>query len=158
MKTVVKLRHWQTFLKTVIGVGVVVMLVMFINLNSAVAKNTASTNHIVKSQAEILDAIKKLAVDTKLNNEQKTTTIICMLQVPIEKRTTDVLKSCRENAEAGGNGITPVIKRTQATQSPQPTKDTISPATPHNSTPTPQNRSTIQTITNNVSNFVKGLL
>jgi hypothetical protein len=58
---------------------------------------SASTNQIVKSQTEILNAIKKVTDDTRLTAEQQTTIIICMLQVPQQLRTTDVERSCRKS-------------------------------------------------------------
>ena len=102
-----KLHYFKVFLNFVIGLGVFILVIMFIRFNSIVADNAADTKHIVQSQNEILNAIKRQAVDNKISSEEKTAIIICMLQVNISERTTDVLNNCRKNALAGSNGITP---------------------------------------------------
>lgn len=60
---------------------------------------TQNTNDIVHGQTDILNAIKKLANDTKLDSNEKTNIIICMLQVPIAERTADLQEKCRISVE-----------------------------------------------------------
>jgi hypothetical protein len=83
-------------------IGIVALVLMFIHFNAVVADNArstkaeaTSTNQIVRSQGEILDAIKQLAIDNRVNSDEKTNIIICMLRVPVSQRTTDVLNNCR---------------------------------------------------------------
>ena len=74
-----KLHYFKVFLNFVIGLGVFILVIMFIRFNSIVADNAADTKHIVQSQNEILNAIKRQAVDNKISSEEKTAIIICML-------------------------------------------------------------------------------
>lgn len=90
------------------AVGLLVLIVMFVNFNLKLAdsvqaaRTTAnSTNKIVKSQNDILNAIKKLAEDNKRTSEQKTDIIICMLQVPVNQRTTNTVEGCRKQVDEG---------------------------------------------------------
>lgn len=62
------------------------------------ASISASTNQLIKSQNEVLSAIKGVTDDTKMTAEQQTAIIICMLQVPVEQRTTDLQANCRKQA------------------------------------------------------------
>lgn len=82
-------------------------VVFFLGLNQLtqtrrVAANTAelvnNTNQLIKSQGEVLDAIKGVTNDTKITAEQQTTIIICMLQVPVSQRTTNLQQECRDSA------------------------------------------------------------
>lgn len=91
---------------------VLVATLAFIRFNAKLAEEfnetkqiTSSTNQVVKSQADILHAIKAVTDDTHTTAAQQTAIIICMLQVPIEQRTTDLQSQCRNaaNAEAAGN-------------------------------------------------------
>lgn len=80
---------------------VLLMVLMFINLNAEVARQSRSTesiarstNQVVKSQEDILNAIKQVTDDTRITAEQQTTIIICMLQVPLAERSTDLENKC----------------------------------------------------------------
>lgn len=92
-----------------------VMLILFINFNSRIAKQTestnelaGSTNRVVKGQEDILKAIRQVTEDTRITADQQTAIIICMLQVPIESRTTDLQAKCRSQYVAP-DGTTPDI-------------------------------------------------
>lgn len=92
---------------------ILVLVFMFMSFNRQVAQQTADTkaiaegtNRVVKSQGDILNAIKQVTDDTKITAAEQTTIIICMLQVPIGQRTTDLQSQCRDQAtsSASGNG------------------------------------------------------
>ena len=69
--------------------------------------NTSDIKNILTSQTGLLLAINQVAIDNKLTSDQKTNTIICMLQVEVEKRTQDVLSDCREKSiQVGQTGGT----------------------------------------------------
>lgn len=85
---------------------VLMLLIMFVNFNAQAAQQTAdthriaeSTNNVVKSQHDILDAIKKVTDDTRMTAAQQTAIIICMLQVPVSQRTTDLQAQCRDEVK-----------------------------------------------------------
>lgn len=70
----------------------------------------------VAKQDLTLDAIKTLSLDNRITSKQLGNTIICMLQVPIAQRTTDLAEQCRMQAvdESGNptnqtppNGVAP---------------------------------------------------
>lgn len=82
-----------------------ILLLMFVNFNAKVARQgdetkaiAASTNSLVRNQKNILDAIAQVTTDTKITAAQQTAIIICMLQVPIGQRTTDLQAQCRAQA------------------------------------------------------------
>jgi hypothetical protein len=105
--------HWIahnifSILDVVKFLGILILVLMFIRFSVTVAdntrtakENTATTQRIVKSQGDILEAIKQLALDGKVTSEQKTNIIICMLLVPVENRSTDVVTGCRNQVETG---------------------------------------------------------
>lgn len=148
-------RNIGGFLYVARVLGVLILVIMFINFNSQLAAQTQNTREVVKSQNEILEAIKQQAIDNKLTSEEKTSIIICMLQVSIEERTTDVLNNCRDEALAGGNGIT------DPTEDSIKSNNTQSNATPSGgtgitneetaTTPQPQ-PGTVQQVLNSVGN------
>lgn len=119
----------------VVYMGMPILLLMFMHFNIEVAKQTKATNSIVASQTKILNAIRAATDDNKLTAEQKSNLIICMLQVPVEQRSDDVLQGCRKQAEttlvasASGNtsqnqsssvGTNPSSQPTPATTTTQP--------------------------------------
>jgi hypothetical protein len=124
---------------------ILVLLLMFVQFNARIAmqseetqKLTESTNKVVKSQADILTAIKQVTDDTRITAVQQTAIIICMLQVPIDERTTDLQTQCRERAMAadadsgsgtGRNSIGTSDPSSQITpNSATPQRDTSQPA------------------------------
>lgn len=108
--------------------------------------NTMSTNKVVKGQTDILNAIKQLASDSKLDNNVKTNIIICMLQVPVAQRTTDLQEQCRKDVEAqiiGQSGVALSTTRGGGTTS-IPLSSPASPgklSSPSQSPSTPQSTS-----------------
>lgn len=91
---------------TMLILGAVLLLVVSQGANSQKLLDDnkrllQSQTQLLENQNSILDAIKTLAEDTKITSQEKTDTIICMLQVEIEERTTDVLEDCREKATNG---------------------------------------------------------
>lgn len=140
------------------AMGLLVLVIMFINFNTKVAEQTKNTRDIVKSQNQILEAIKQQAIDNKLTSEQKTSIIICMLQVPISQRTTDILNNCRSQAESGGSGIgdtpapNPVLEPQAQTIPSQTNTQTQQPT---NQTPQP---GLVQRVTDTVTETVSGLI
>lgn len=93
------------FLNLLKYVVLAVGLLLFINFNIRLGQQAADTkeiavgtNKIVKSQGDILDAIKQVTEDTRITAAEQTSIIICMLQVPIEERTTNLQAECREQA------------------------------------------------------------
>lgn len=140
------------------AVGMLVLVIMFINFNTKVAEQTKNTRDIVKSQNTILEAIKQQAIDNKLTSEQKTSIIICMLQVPISQRTTDILNNCRSQAENGGSGIgdTPAPNPAFEPQAQTtPSQTNTQTQQPTNQTPQP---GLVQQVTNTVTETVSGLI
>lgn len=154
MTKIRRIQHLKTALSFLIGLGVFVLIIMFIRFNSIVAENAADTKRIVQSQSEILTAIKTQAVDNKVSSEEKTAIIICMLQVDIDQRTTDLLTKCRKNAQSGGNGITAPPSKTAAPQTQ--TQQSVAPQTktPGKANPPAQSKS----ILNSTTDRIKGLL
>jgi hypothetical protein len=153
-------RHIFPALDVLKFLGIIILLFMFIRFNAAVANNAKQTratadqtNRIVKSQNEILDAIKQLALDNKITSEQKANLIICMLQVPVDQRTTDTLAQCRRDAEPTASNSTP-----SAAPSPAPTPSpTPTPSQQPNPSPNPS-PSLIQQTGQFISNVVKRIL
>lgn len=112
------------------------LILMFINFNAKVVEQTKTTQNIVKSQNQILDAIKQLALDNKITSEQKANLIICMLQVPVAQRTTDTVENCRKQVEgqvtkpissSPEKGSTASESQTTNTSSNAPKRSFISP-------------------------------
>lgn len=119
-------------------VGILLLVLMFINFNAKLANQAkvtkdvaANTNTVVKGQNDILDAIKRLALDSKLTSDQKTNTIICMLQVPISQRTTDTQEQCKKQSE-----IIPTEQLHSASTPSQTTSTTTTNTTTNNSSTT----------------------
>lgn len=130
-------------------------------------QTTQNTNNIVKGQTDILNAIKKLANDTKLDSNEKTNIIICMLQVPVAQRTTDLQEKCRKQVEDQLNSqiinSTPVVSKI-ALPSPQVSSQKSLPVSSANTAPNvpatqPDNPqpSVIQRITNIPGNIIKSV-
>ena len=128
------------------------------------AENTAelstSTNKIVKSQTDILNAIKQVTDDTKLTAQQQTNIIICMLQVPVTERTTDLQSQCRSQAAtqtvatdtAGTSSSTaPKTSNSSAAASGSSPQSTPSTAPPQSNNPQPS-------LFSRIVNKVKGIL
>lgn len=130
---------------------VLLLFLMFISFNSKIAmqqadikKVTESTNNVVKGQDDILRAIKGVTEDTRVTAQQQTAIIICMLQVPIAQRTTDLQTQCRDSVittDVDGNntsGTTGTGSGSASSANPTPTP---APAQSGNSqsatTPTP---------------------
>ncbi len=139
------------------AVGLPILVIMFINFNTKVAEQTKNTRDIVKSQNQILEAIKQQAIDNKLTSEQKTNIIICMLQVPVNERTPDVLVNCRKNAEGTP---TPLTSHQNSPSTPVPltqqqTNTNNQQAANNNQTPRP---GLVQQATDAVTNTVSGLI
>lgn len=65
------------------------------------AKQTATnTNRIVKSQADILAAIKQVTQDTRTTQEKKTNTILYLLQLPRVDRTDAMIANCKKVSDS----------------------------------------------------------
>jgi len=131
------------FLEAVKYIFMFVLVLMFINFNTQIVKQTESTNKlaestntVVKGQGDILKAIKQVTEDTRITASQQTSIIICMLQVPIAERSTDLQAQCRKEADAitdntvyKDNAV--VTPRPQSSpQSSNPTKDMNNVASP----------------------------
>lgn len=146
-----------------------VLLLMFISFNSRIAKQTESTNEIAKStnqvvkgQGDILKAIKQVTEDTRITADQQTAIIICMLQVPIDQRTTDLQSKCRTQYQnvaprsvsetpPSSTGNTPVSSYPQSTPQSQPTQqEKPQPAAP--------SKPLVPRTIDNITNLIKGIL
>lgn len=141
-----------------------VLIVMFINFNRQVAIQAAatqkiaqSTNSVVRGQADILNAIKQVTDDTHTTAADQTAIIICMLQVPVYQRTTDLQMQCRNSVAALSAGSS-----TQTTQSstgttnqvPSP-KPTPAPAKPQSDTSQPASPSVFdRLLVNPIKNII----
>jgi FtsZ-interacting cell division protein ZipA len=77
---------WQSYSKTAEGVEIA-------------KANTTDIKNILASQTDLLNAIRQVTIDNNLTAKQQTDIIICMLQVPVEKRTTDLKENCRNEVE-----------------------------------------------------------
>lgn len=79
-----------------------IAIVNFQRDNLQILRDTRSavenTETIVSKQDETLEAIKKTATDNKLLSDEKTNIIICMLQVPVELRTTNTVEDCEKQS------------------------------------------------------------
>lgn len=116
-----------------------------------------NTEVIVEKQDETLDAIRQLSLDNKLTSKQLGDTIICMLLIPVNQRTTNTQEVCREQAvnqtpasnEAGSTTAQPVTAP-QSDNQPQPDQ------TPTSVQPTPSGplESFWQIITQPVSDII----
>jgi hypothetical protein len=78
---------WQSYSKTAEGVEIA-------------KANTTDIKNILASQTDLLNAIRQVTIDNNLTAKQQTDIIICMLQVPVEQRTTDLKENCRKQVEA----------------------------------------------------------
>lgn len=119
---------------------ILAMLMMFIRFNAEVARQgrsteaiAASTNKVVKSQDDILQAIKQVTDDTRTTAQEQTAIIICMLQVPIASRTTDLQTQCREQVVT-----TAVPDNSGQTNQSSTDKNEVSSSNPTPVAPTPQ--------------------
>lgn len=166
MRTIRQIRKESVFavLDVIKFVLILVLVLMFIQFNSTAVRQAeetkkiaGSTNDIVKSQEDILTAIKQVTEDTRVTAQEQTSIIICMLQVPIGERSTDLQAKCRKaaedaptipvsednNSETTGTGSagpssnrTPSDAQTQSFNSQNPATSTPTP-TPTPSEPTP---------------------
>lgn len=104
------------------------------------AKNAAQTTQtIVSKQDKTLAAIKQLAIDNRLLSDQKTNIIICMLQVPVNDRTTDIVTSCRKQVIEGqgaDNSSGPTVQTSPSGTVQSPTNSSSSQSS-QSVTPTP---------------------
>lgn len=89
---------------------VVLMVILFINFNAKIAHEQSqtqaiaqSTNRVVNGQRDILNAIKQVTDDTHTTAAQQTAIIICMLQVPVDQRTTNLQEQCRTSVVDASN-------------------------------------------------------
>lgn len=101
------INHLKIIKEAVVAIGVPLLLVMAIHANVIAAKQAKQTNSIVSNQVKLLNsnsdlltAINNAIADNHTTSDQKANLIICMLQVPVEDRTTDVLNKCRITAQA----------------------------------------------------------
>lgn len=145
-----------TFIKYLIGFA---LLLMFINFNSRIADQTKgtnelalSTNKVVKGQDDILKAIRQVTEDTRITADQQTAIIICMLQVPIENRTTNLQASCRRQYVAP---VRTTPDTTEKSVSPSSVNNTPVEQTPQRDTPQVSKPSFIERTTKPVSNLLE---
>lgn len=140
------LRILSAIKEVVVYLGIPVLIVMAMNINHQAVATGRSTNEIVKKQTQTLSAIEQTARDAKLTAEQQTTIIICMLQVPIADRTTDVQQRCRREAleqtsvsetpsTAGSNGQKAPGAAGTPSQSSSNATPSSTPAQPNNQQP-----------------------
>lgn len=139
--TKIKIHRFTLFLREVMPIMILAMLVFFgaaiIGFqqdNRRILKDTEvavkNTETIVSKQDETLDAIKQLALDSKLTSKQLGDTIICMLLVPFSQRTAGTQDNCRAEAMTGTpasaeNGSTKAQPDPEdSTTTPEPTKPT----------------------------------
>lgn len=114
------------------------LFLIYIILNAKLAHQTEATKVIaentqtvVQSQADILAAIKQVTTDTNVTAAQQTAIIICMLQVPIENRTTDLQAKCRAQAKAvASNNSAETAQDPTGISSPGSSTNTTPKATP----------------------------
>lgn len=120
------------------------------NLLKTTNDNTMNTNRVVKGQTDILNAIKQLASDNKTDSNEKTNIIICMLQVPVAMRTTDLQEQCRKQVEAQLQAANPSNPGTLSSATTTPAAGNVSnsqtvsttPVTSGNNTPAPSTPAT----------------
>lgn len=155
---------------------ILVLLLMFISFNRQSAEQAAdtktiaaSTNKVVKGQGDILAAIKAVTDDTRITAVQQTAIIICMLQVPIESRTTDLQTQCRDQATAsdassGGETSRSSVENSSASSSkstPNTTPPQSNSSQSDNFTPVvpeaPQPTGFLDLVLNPLKNIVNGL-
>ena len=141
-----------------------IMLLMFINFNSQIAKQTdstnglaKSTNQVVKGQSDILTAIKQVTEDTRITANQQTAIIICMLQVPIEARSTDLQAQCRKQYELTPSSTSETTYSPKSADNSSP-KNTTTAQTPQRDNPQTEPVATKPTIIDRVTNPVANLL
>lgn len=103
---------------------------------------------ILDKQDETLEAIRQVAIDNKITSDQKTDIIICMLQVPVNQRTSDTKENCREQAESSppftfqSSDPAPAVSQTESSNTSQRGNSQPQNTNPGQdqtpSTPTPQ--------------------
>lgn len=165
-RTKIKIHKFYIFLKEAMPVMIFLMLIFFGAAIIGFMKDNKvllqDTKNIVAKQDETLKAIEELTKDIKIESNQKTDIIICMLQVPIAQRTADTITDCK-------NSVLPENQR-QTTQQTSPTQEQPSQTQqssqqvqPEQSSQSPE-PSMIQrvgegltNISNSVENFVKGV-
>lgn len=117
--------------KIILMLGLVILFVVFNARIATQADETHAlaekTNSIVKGQGDILQAIKQVTEDTRITASQQTSIIICMLQVPVNSRSTDLQTQCRNQsvqADQTTNTDRPTVqppnKSTSTVVSPSP--------------------------------------
>lgn len=94
---------------------------------------------IQKKQDQSLQAIKDVTTDTRLTAERQTAIIICMLQVPIEQRTPNLLENCRQKSDRLPVSIiqqaAPTIAQKPSASNPSQPSATTTPQTPASQPP-----------------------
>jgi hypothetical protein len=102
---------WQETAKRIPYILLVMLFLLLVQsyFNSKQAAETTkqtkqtsqTTAALIKSQQKILDAIKESTENNQQISEHQANIIICMLQVPVAQRTTDLQQQCRAEVEAG---------------------------------------------------------
>lgn len=102
-KNKVRIHKFYLLLKEAMPIMIFIMLIFFgaaiIGFqkdNQRILKGVYTT---VSKQDETLQAIEDLAKDSKLESDEKTDIIICMLQVSIAERTPETVANCRAIVE-----------------------------------------------------------
>lgn len=107
-------------------------------LLEGVAETASNTKAIVSKQDETLRAIQKVAEDNRLISDQKTNIIICMLQVPVDQRTTDTLNDCRKTSSAEPSQASSPDFQSLNQADPTPTQEmAVTPSEPPQNPPQP---------------------
>lgn len=153
MKNIMKYRVHQFYnvLREAMPVMIFIMLIFFGAAilgfqkdNNRLLEDTRATVRntevIVEKQDETLDAIRQLSLDNKLTSKQLGDTIICMLLVPVNQRTTQTQEECREQAvsqtpASNETGSTPTQPIPEPSSAPQSRSNSQPEAEP---TPEPQ--------------------
>lgn len=129
-------------------------------LSADTAKISSNTNKLIKSQTDILTAIKGVADDTKITAEQQTAIIICMLQVPINSRTTDLQAQCREQATSSApDNVSGTSNNSSGSVAVLDSSTQSTPSAAPRQSDMPQTRPNIfQLVLNTLLDFIGGIL
>lgn len=151
--------------EAVLTVGVTALLFMAIHYNTELGKQTVTTKEIVQSQSNILNAIRQVTSDTNVTAQQQTAIIICMLQVPLQNRTTDVLKDCRAasvSSSATGSNAQSISGSASSSSRSSSTNSTANEPTAQSDIPPTEQSSTgvlefLQPVINSVNRAINTL-
>lgn len=121
--------RFKSYMDVIKIILLVILFIMFMSFNIRIGREVSTTgqistqtNKILESDNQIIKDIQNQTNDNHQTSQQELNTIICMLQVPIESRTTDLEQACQKAADSTPSTSSPVLSsqnpNTQIKQTP----------------------------------------